>query len=391
MPETRTINEATQAAMSPALQPVPRSMSPIQKLIREKRAIICCGAGGVGKTTTAASIALLGARLGKRVLVLTIDPSLRLAQALGVERNPRHPVSISAELQTAAGISAPGSLHAWMLDPKAVADDAIHAIVHDKEKAAKYLDNRLYRQFTQMVTGMHEYTAMKAVHRFVRDNQYDLVVLDTPPSRHALDFLDAPGRIGQFLDGKILKLFLPSEKGIIRRTASKIVHKAISAAFGEELAGEIAMFVSSFSGIFGSLNQDLADVRKFLSEDRCAFLLVTSPSHASLTEAFYFHQKTSELGLPFEGFVLNRSHARDDEKIFPSTQELGLSSDPLSSSALEKLKLLAQVEQAHMERDHKLLSELSARAGEKAFAIALPGLLPTDQETSILLALAEGM
>jgi anion-transporting ArsA/GET3 family ATPase len=371
-------------------------MTRIEKLVREKQVIICCGAGGVGKTTTAASIALLGARLGKRVLVLTIDPSLRLAQALGVERNPRHPVAVSAELQAAAGVAGTGSLHAWMLDPKAVADDAIHAIVKDRELASKYLENRIYRQFTRMVTGMHEYTAMKAVHGFVRDNRYDLVVLDTPPSRHALDFLEAPGRVAQFLDGRILKLFMPVEQGFIfktgRKAASKLVSKAISTAFGNDLAGEMTTFVSAFSGIFGSLNQDLAEIRKFLAQKSCAFLLVTSPSRAALTEAFFFHDKTVEMGLPFEGFVLNRSHAQGGEKLYPSPDALGLGAEnQLATSALAKLHDLARQEQVKIERDRQLLAELGQRAGASAFAVALPGVIAGDQETSILLTLVEGM
>jgi hypothetical protein len=195
------------------------------------------------------------------------------------------------------------------------------------------------------------------------------------------------------LDGKILKLFVPAESGIIRKAASKLVHRAISAAFGEELAGEITMFVSSFSGIFGSLNQDLAEVRRFLSEKSCGFLLVTSPSAASLTEAFFFHQKTTELGLPFEGFVLNRSNARGGVKLFPSSSTLGTSPDanPALDAAIEKLQALAEHEKTKIERDCKLLHELKIKAGANAFAVALPGLLPNEQETSILLALAEGM
>src|SRR4051812_3115558 len=148
----------------------------IGELIRNRRVIVCCGAGGVGKTTTAAALSLAAARAGRRVLVLTIDPSKRLAETLGVSRNPPTPVAVPPDRQIAAGIHAPASLDAWMLDPKLVADESVRRLTKNPEDAERVLGNRIYQQVSSMVAGMHEYTAMEALHRLVNEGRYDLVV-----------------------------------------------------------------------------------------------------------------------------------------------------------------------------------------------------------------------
>lgn len=345
-------------------------MTDLARLLAEKKVLVCCGAGGVGKTTTSAALALAAAHHGRRVLVLTIDPSRRLAETLGVHRNAPAPVPVP-------GI---GGLDAWMLDPKIVADEAVRRIARDEREAERFLSNRLYQQATSIVAGMHEYTAMKALHRFVREGRYDLVILDTPPSRHALDFLEAPGRVARFLDGRIFKLFLPGEGGMIRRAASTLIHKVLSAAFGEEFAGDLTVFFGSFAGIFASLNTDLDEMRRLLSSQDAAFVLVTSPAPAALTEAYYFQDRAGELGLPFRGFVLNRSHACDDEEMeLPDSRLLSENPTLEERSALEKLTRLAHEERALAERDRILLSDLGARAGAGAFAVAFPWL-PVERE-----------
>ncbi|MBI3726047.1 ArsA family ATPase, partial [bacterium] len=257
----------------------------LESLVRDLQIIVCCGAGGVGKTTTAAALALAGARMGRRVLVLTIDPSRRLAETLGVARNPPRPVPLPQDRLTAAEIVLPAYLEAWMLDPKLIADEAVRRLTRTEEEAERILKNRIYQQVTAMVAGMHEYTAMEALHELVREGRYDLVVLDTPPSRNALDFLEAPGRLASFLDGKIFRLFLPKEGGIIRRAASALVNRVLQGVFGAEFAGDLTVFFSTFSGIFGALNRNVTKMREFLSRPNVAFLLVTSPQAAALLEA----------------------------------------------------------------------------------------------------------
>jgi anion-transporting ArsA/GET3 family ATPase len=360
----------------------------IEKIIREQRVIVCCGAGGVGKTTTAAALALAAARMGRRVLVLTIDPSRRLAETLGVSRNPKEPVALPDDRKAMAEITGAASLEAWMLDAKLVSDEAVRRLVKTEEEVKKVLENRVYQHVTSMVAGMHEYTAMEALHRFVAEGRYDLVVLDTPPSRHALDFLEAPGRLSRFLDGKIFRLFLPREGGIIHRAASKIVARVLAGVFGEEFAGELTLFFSVFSPIFSALNRDVSQMRHFLSRSDVAFLLVTSPAAPALTEVHFFQRKTRELGLPFRGFILNRSHARDEDKVLPDEKLLPADCSAEARSGFAKLHSLARSEQMLGERDRLLLEDLASRAGPGALAVALPSLPQGADDMRTLLTIA---
>lgn len=363
----------------------------VGELIRSQRVIVCCGAGGVGKTTTAASLSIAAARLGRRVLVLTIDPSRRLAETLGVSRNPPRPVPMPQARLDAAGIQAPGSLETWMLDPKLVSDASVRRLTKTAEDAQRIMDNRIYQHATAMVAGLHEYTAMEALHRFLTEGRYDLVVLDTPPSRNALDFLEAPGRLAKFLDGTIFRLFLPKEGGIISRAASRLVERVLRGVFGAEFAGELTAFFSVFSGIFSALNSDLLEMRSLLSRPDVAFLLVTSPAPAALTEAHFFQDKIEELGLPFRGFVLNRSRARTDRKVAPGPELLPAGASPAAHSGMEKLKQLASTEQLQAAKDQGLLADLALRAGSAAVAVAVPNLPHGADELATLLSVAEAL
>ena len=363
-------------------------MPALSHLIEHNKVIVCCGAGGVGKTTTAASLALGGARLGRRVLVLTIDPSRRLAETLGVSRNPPEPVSVPAERLEAAGVKAPGKLDAWMLDSKLVADDAVRRFAGSEERARPVLENRLYQQATQILAGLHEYTAMKALHRFITGGNYDLIVLDTPPSRNALDFLDAPRRLAGFLDGAIFRMFMPSKGSLVSRAGVKLVSRVLRMVFGAEFATELTSFFESFSALFESLNADIRDVRERLAQSDTAFVLVTTPSEAAVTEAHFFHTRILQLALPFGGFVLNRSQAGLTDKIFPDAAQLPPDASPALRSGLEKLKWLARIEHLQVARDRGLLADLALRGGKEAFALALPNLPAGANDVATLTTIA---
>ena len=349
-------------------------MTTLAQLIEQNKVIVCCGAGGVGKTTTAASVALGAARLGRKVLVLTIDPSRRLAETLGVSRNPPEPVAVPEDRQRAAGIAPPGNLDAWMLDSKLVADDAVRRFAGSEERARPVLENRLYQQATLILAGLHEYTAMKALHRFITEGHYDLVVLDTPPSRNALDFLEAPRRLAGFLDGAIFRMFMPSKAGLIGRAGVRLIGRVLRLVFGAEFATELTAFFESFSALFESINADILDVRQRLTQGDTAFLLVTTPSEAAVKEAHFFHDRILQLGLPFRGFILNRSQAARSDKVFPDASLLAPDALPALRSGLEKLKWLARGEHLSVARDRGLLAELALRGGKEAFALALPNL-----------------
>jgi len=376
-------------------------MSSIRSLIESRKVIVCCGAGGVGKTTTAASIAFAAARTGRRVLVLTIDPSKRLAEALGVSPNLPAPVPVCEKTARDAGIEASGALEAWMLDPSIIAEQAVRKLARSPEELARILGNRLYQGISQMLAGMQEYTAMKALHRFVTEGRYDLIVLDTPPSRHALDFLESPGRVAEFLEGRVFKLFLPSGAegsggGILKRAASSLVQQILSAVFGAEFAGDIVLFFGSFGGMLRALNQDLSTVRERLRDPHfAAFLLVTSSGDAALEEAFFFQRRTAELGLPFRGFLLNRTWACELDRPMPlDASAAGAVSGSLSDEqhiALGKLQALALTERERAESDRALLESLRSRAGQEAFAEALPWLPRKEEGTEMLVSLAQSL
>ncbi len=365
----------------------------MRQTLRERRVVVCGGSGGVGKTTTSTAIALAAARSGRRVLALTVDPSRRLAQTLGVSSHVTEPVPVPDERLDAAGIPR-GHLHAWMLDPKVVADRFVQRFAADDQQAQRLMNNRIYRQISRMVAGMHEYTAMEALATFVREGRYDLVVLDTPPSRNALDFLYGPSRLSGFLDSGVFQLFMGSEegKGFFRRAASRLARGVNSAVFGETYAAELTEFFDSFQGILRSMNRSAVDGFQSLKDpERVAFLLVTSPATEALTDAFFFRRKTAELGLPFRGFVLNRSQASGEERQFPTDDLFGPNPSAVERSALRKLQDLARLEVAAIERDRALLDTLRSEAGDDAFAVALPALGGGAEGLADLLALADAL
>ena len=364
----------------------------LQTLVRTKKVIVCCGAGGVGKTTTSAALALAGARAGRRVLVLTIDPARRLAQAMGIHENAREPAPISKERLAEAGIHD-GTLHAWMLNPDVVFHSLVHRMATSPEQAQRILESRLFRALSELVSGMQEFTAAEALYDLSTSGKYDLVVLDTPPARNALDFLEAPGKLARFLDEKILNLFLPQKQklGILRK-ASELIGNVFTKVFGAEFFLEIQEFLGTFSGMFPSMRQHAEGVRNLLGSDQAAFLLVTSPEQAAIADARYFRDKILSMGLPFAGFVLNRSWANAEGFVEPEAVELA--AEPAGSplrAGLHKLKHLAAVEVERVRRDKALLADLARELPEKSIAIAAPYLGEAIEDLRGLSRLAHGI
>ncbi len=343
-------------------------------LIAQKRAIVLCGAGGVGKTSVSAAVAISAARRGKRVLVVTIDPSRRLAELLGVSRNSPDPVPLADAITEEMGITPPGSLSAWMLDPKHVADGVIRRLTKTPEEAERFLQNRIYTHATAMLASMQEYTAVESIFHFVMEGKYDLVVLDTPPSRNALQFLEAPNKLKSFFDTKIFSLFLPGKSSRIRRAAQRLIYKIMDSSLGEETSHELQLFLNTFAEIFLHLNENAKKAGDFFRQSEVAFMLVTSPAKEALEEAYYFeHKARDEMQCQLEGYILNRSLAYRENTPSPELAQAS-AEDPIVRSALAKFATLARLEQQQAARDRSLQASLQERIGADRTVIVLPFL-----------------
>jgi anion-transporting ArsA/GET3 family ATPase len=273
--------------------------------------IVCCGSGGVGKTTISAALALRAAERGRRVVVLTIDPARRLAQSMGIEaldNTPRPVAGASTEQTSGNG----GSLDAMMLDMKRTFDEVVEGQA-SPEKAKQILENPFYIALSSSFAGTQEYMAMEKLGQIhadaQRDGTYDLIVVDTPPSRSALDFLDAPERLSSFLDGRFIKLLLAPTRGPARLMTAgfSIVTHALSRVLGAQVLRDMQTFVAAFDTLFGGFRQRAQKTFELLQADGSAFLVVAAPEPDALREAAYFVERLSEDDMPLAGLVVNRA------------------------------------------------------------------------------------
>ncbi|MDR0966902.1 MAG: AAA family ATPase [Myxococcales bacterium] len=364
----------------------------LERLLADRRIVVCCGAGGVGKTTISAALGLAAARLGRRTLVLTIDPARRLAQAMGLPENARAPVPVRADRLAALSI-APGNLHAWMLLPEVIFEQMILELTDSPEQARRIQDNRIYQLLSRMTAGMQEYTAAEAVHRLSVSGNYDLVVLDTPPSRNALDFLVAPGRIAGFLDERVVSIFLPKgerRQGVLARKARGLIDAVFARIFGASFHAELFDFIDAFSGMFGAMRDHANCVKRRLESDAAAFLVVTAQGSTVTSEALFLRKSICRMGFPFRGFILNRSLAGPQARQSP--EAMPIPADCLASGLrTEDLIALAEVERWQALRDREHLNRLRREAGKGAFAIAAPHLGTSIEDLCGLALLAQGL
>ena len=302
----------------------------VSDLLAGKRVCVCGGSGGVGKTTTSAAIALGMAAEGAKVAVVTIDPAKRLANALGLQELENEPRRVEPERLNGVGDPFRGELWAMMLDPKRTFDELIDRVADDPERAEEIKRNRVYRELSTAVSGSQEFTAVAKLYELVRDGEFDLLVLDTPPSRNALDFLDAPGRLTSFLEGRALKAFIrPTGLGmrVLGRGAAPLLG-ALRRVTGVDLIGDL----TTFFGLLGGMTEDFSararGVEEMLRASTTAFVLVTSAQRAAIDEAIWFRRTLNEGGLPFAGVIVNRVHhdilgeAEPDDLITALDEEL---------------------------------------------------------------------
>ncbi|BCJ38311.1 anion transporter [Actinocatenispora thailandica] len=272
------------------------------------RIVVCCGSGGVGKTTTAAALGLRAAEQGRRTVVLTIDPARRLAQSMGLTELSNTPREV-AGVDTGNG----GALFAMMLDMKRTFDEVVLAHT-DPAKAQEIFANPFYQAMSSTFAGTQEYMAMEKLGQLRATDEWDLIVVDTPPSRSALDFLDAPQHLAKFLDGRMLRMLLvPARNGgrsVLRlMTASfSLVGRAFMKVLGTELISDVSTFVSSLDSTFGGFRQRAERTYRVLQHRETAFLLVAAPEPDAIREATYFAERLSADRMPLSGLVLNRVH-----------------------------------------------------------------------------------
>jgi anion-transporting ArsA/GET3 family ATPase len=272
------------------------------------RIIVCCGSGGVGKTTTAAALGLRAAERGRHVVVLTVDPARRLAQSMDLSSLDNTPRPVPLPDGT-----ADGTLHAMMLDMKRTFDEIVEAHA-DPDRAEQILANPFYQSLSSSFAGTQEYMAMEKLGQLRRTDQWDLIVVDTPPSRSALDFLDAPQRLSRFLDGRLIKLLTaPTRAG--GRAYLKVVNAGfgmitgiVTKVIGAQVLRDVQTFVSAFDTMFGGFRERAEDTYRLLQTPGTAFIVVATPEPDALREASYFVERLSEDRMPLAGLILNRVH-----------------------------------------------------------------------------------
>jgi anion-transporting ArsA/GET3 family ATPase len=327
--------------------------------------IVCCGSGGVGKTTTAAALALRAAERGRKVVVLTIDPARRLAQSMGIEaldNTPRPVAGVDGERG--------GHLDAMMLDMKRTFDEVVQSQA-TPEKARQILENPFYIALSSSFAGTQEYMAMEKlgqVHAGARrDGSYDLIVVDTPPSRSALDFLDAPERLSSFLDGRFIRLMLMPARGPAKLMTAGfgLITNALTKLLGGQVLHDLQTFVAALDTVFGGFRQRAQQTYALLQADGTAFLVVAAPEPDALREAAYFVERLSEDQMPLAGLIVNRASPRPE----------GTLSADEAMAAVERLRkqdpdnLTAGLLRLHA--DQSRLVEREARLRER-FAAAHP-------------------
>jgi anion-transporting ArsA/GET3 family ATPase len=287
----------------------------LQELVREQRILVCCGSGGVGKTTTAAVLAMEAARAGRRAVVVTIDPAKRLADALGLEGLTGTASKIPGDWS--------GELWALMLDTKSTFDDLVVANASSPEQGERILANRFYRNISGALSGTQEYMAMEKLYELHERTDFDLVVVDTPPTRNALDFIDAPRRLSRFLDHRLFRMITSPGRGIARavNVAAQTFLRTVAKVVGAEVIDDAVAFFQAFEGMEEGFRRRSAAVLALLSDDETAFILVASPRRDTIDEARYFAEKLAEADIEVRALIVNRMHPRFGDGLAEATRE----------------------------------------------------------------------
>ncbi|HXV04748.1 MAG TPA: ArsA-related P-loop ATPase [Solirubrobacterales bacterium] len=363
-------------------------MPSLDEILEGKKICICAGSGGVGKTTTAAAIAVGMAARGLTVCVLTIDPAKRLADSLGLPELGNEAKRVDPKLFERQGIEMQGELWAMMLDAKATFDELVARQAPDEESRDRVLENRVYQQISNALAGSQEYMAMEKLFELHTEGRFDLLVLDTPPTRNALDFLDAPRRLTQFIEGRSLRVFM-RPTGLAARVAGRGASVALGVLrriVGFDLLADLAEFFNAFSGMVDGFQARAKRVNSLLADERTSFLVVCGPQGEPIDEAVYFHRKLVEAKLPFGGVIVNKVHypaerLRGDGADLRATLAARLGDEELATRVAENFADY----QVLAERDARNIERLAAELRTSA-VIRVPHL---DEDVHDLAGLAE--
>ncbi len=353
------------------------------EVIENKRIIVCVGSGGVGKTTTAASFAIEAARRGKRALVLTIDPAKRLADSLGLDGLGHDVQHVDRARLEAIGECAPGgSLAAMMLDQKQAFDEMVENYATDAEAVKRIFANPLYQQIAGTLTGSQEYAALTKLQAFDESGEYDVIVVDTPPTAHALDFLDAPKKLSEAIDSPAVEMFRKMQKGgslsVVGKTGG-YVFKMLAKFVGSQFIEDIALFFGEFNEILGGFKERAEEVLRLLHRDDVSFVIVTSPESMAVSEALFFHQRLRQTNMPFAGFSVNKVHSSHPVDLTRDELSTALTNTPgISALGLQETSIRMASEsllEAHRELEDMAQSDRAAIARLES---AAPGATRTE-------------
>jgi anion-transporting ArsA/GET3 family ATPase len=363
-------------------------MPAVDEILEGKDICICAGSGGVGKTTTSAAIAAGMAARGMRVCVLTIDPAKRLADSLGLPELGNEARQVDPKLFEQHGVEMKGELWAMMLDAKRTFDELIARQAPDEEARDRVLENRIYQQISNALAGSQEYMAMEKLFELHTEGRFDLLVLDTPPTRNALDFLDAPRRLTQFIEGRSLRVFM-RPTGVAARVAGRgasVMLGVMKRMVGFDLLADLAEFFNAFSGMIDGFQARAKRVNSLLADPDTCFLVVCGPQGEPIDEAVFFHRKLVEAKLPFGGVIVNKVHypaerLRGDVVDLPAALRERLGDEDLARRVAENFADY----QALAERDDRNIERLAAELRTSG-VIRVPYL---DEDVHDLSGLAE--
>ncbi len=379
-----SVETFTDSAPKPASLPSDR----LGDLLHERKILVVVGTGGVGKTTVAAALAVEAARRGQRVVALTIDPARRLCDALGIDppsSDARGAVqSLSEAARTTLEIQGSGRLDTIMLDMKSTFDGLVQRFADDEKTRARILDNPIYQHVSDALAGSAEYAAMEKVHELSEGGQYDLIVVDTPPSQHALDFLEAPQRLVEFLDSRLVQLLVHPAMAagrfgfkLFHRTSQRVL-QIVERVSGVGFLEDISEFLLALEGMSEGFKDRATHVRRLLLGPTSAFLVVAGPSPQTARSAFEFLARMRGTGVPVEGVLMNRMRLWPDGESVPD----GLSQGPVETADLDALAAALSAADAANPGDTELGDPRAAARSAVELAKRYASLVQQDERSA---------